>query len=173
MARVWRQAREALLLIAAATAVLVGLVAAEFIMDERLGLSGAWRLFVGGAAVYTVVAFYLLNRVRPLRDRFQVTKMLVATMVMEAPVAALWFLFYRSILVLPDSMLPYTIGGILLAPAMAMLIESFVLSGAAPWSRLRQGSAGSLARADEHHGGPLRDGRAAMCCRARSRCLGR
>lgn len=140
MARLWRGAREALVLIAAATAILVGGVASQSIMDKRLGLSSAWRLFVGGAAVYTVVTFYLLNQIRPLRNRFRVRKMLAATMVMEAPVVGLWVLFYRNILALPDSMLPYTIGGIVVAPAMVMLIESFVLSGRdTPWSKPRGG----------------------------------
>ena len=136
MAGLWRQGLEALVLIAAATAILVGLVASEFIMDERFGLSSAWRLFVGGAAVYTLVTFYLLNQIKPLRHRFRVTKILAATLVMEVPVVALWFLFYRNILALPASMLPYTIGGIVIAPPMVMLIESLVLSGRdTPWSR--------------------------------------
>jgi len=41
----------------------------------------------------------------------------------------LWLLFYVNVLPLPESMLPYAIGGIIVAPAMVMLIESLVLSG--------------------------------------------
>lgn len=119
---------EAFSLAIAATGLAAGLLTLGLAL-RHLGLDRQWRLFVGGALVYTLVTFYLLNQIKPLRNRFRVTKMFVATLVIEAPVAVLWCLFYCDLLPLPASMLPYTIGGIVVAPAMVMLIESFVLSG--------------------------------------------
>jgi hypothetical protein len=134
--RASRNLWEALALIALATGILAAGVASSLVLDKRFGLSREWRLFVGGAEVYTVVTIYLLNEIKPLRKRFHLPKMLAAAVIMEAPVVALWFLFYADILALPESMFPYTIGGIVVAPAMVMLIESFVLSGRdTPWSK--------------------------------------
>lgn len=125
----WRQVREGLVLILAAASILVGAVGLVFVSRGHLGLTKAWTFFAIGAIVYNVATFYLLNKARLLRRRVRVTRMLVATLIMEAPVVVLWLLFYVNVLPLPESMLPYAIGGIIVAPAMVMLIESLVLSG--------------------------------------------
>lgn len=121
------RASEAVLLVVTATVVAFGLLVIGLV-SRHLGISKSWILFGGGAAVYTLVTFYLLNQIKPLRQRFHVGKMLTATLVIEAPVLALWLSFYRDLLSLPDSMFPYTIGGIVVAPAMVILIELWVFA---------------------------------------------
>jgi len=121
-----KQLLEGLTLILAATSILAAGVAAVLVLEEHLGLERAWVLFVAAVCGYTLITFYLLNQVRPLWKR--AAKLPAATIVIELPVLGLWFLFYSGVLALPDSMSPYTIGGVLVAPAMVILVESFVLS---------------------------------------------
>jgi hypothetical protein len=99
--------------------------AASFLLYS--GVSRPWVFFAGGAAGYTVAAFYLfITTARgSLKSRFvrDATGIIRLALLIETPVAVFFVLFYTQRLPLPNGMGLYWVGIVILAPGIVELLK--------------------------------------------------
>lgn len=121
--RILRALRELVLLLAAAMGVWAGLWAL-IRLELHFGLSLEMQLFVGGVLVYHVIAGHGLIRLRSFRRDRDWRTIFWIICVLESPVALSWLALRAGIVQAPMAMAPYVVGGVLLATAVVVFIDT-------------------------------------------------
>jgi len=109
------------LLVVVAIAVGAGLLGIVYVLTDYLRLSEAWMLFTLGSLLYAFTSFYLAFT-GPFLKRHQRTFHFSITLIFltAVPILLAFITFYFSLAPLPNGLLPYLIGTIVLAPAPSL-----------------------------------------------------
>lgn len=112
------------LLIITAIAVGISLLGLTFVLRDYFSIADDWVLFILWSLFYSVMFSYFAFTLSSFKKYPQKGLFLsVLVLITLTPVFLLLIIFYFDIVPLPNYLLPYLIGSVVLAPAFLMLFE--------------------------------------------------
>ena len=106
------------------TAIFVGasLLALMILVGRYTPATREWFFFVGGSIVYNGTALYLVSRTT-LRRLSTLSHWGLAVVTLEMPLVLFFTLVYLGTISAPQSIFPYWLGSILIAPVMVEVVR--------------------------------------------------
>ena len=103
---------------------IAGLSAAGIVVCilDNIGLTKLWKYFVMGCLVYIITTYYLIVIQKSLRNK-QLFSYFLLMLIMAIPISISYYIFYYDVIIMPESLVAYSLPTMILAPGTVIIFE--------------------------------------------------